>query len=123
MKYLKIYENFDDSHTFVEYWKIPTSDPKLTIALNKIGGCKLKKCDFYESNIRYKNISKFGNRKYVYIMKLITIDKGNIMVNWHWNNGTKIIKTYNNRFMGDIKVSKDDVKKYKIEQDSKKYNL
>lgn len=136
MKYLKTYEAHlnltgnnsslytDNKDIFIEYWKIPTNDPKLTIALNKIDGCDLKRSDFFKSNVKYKNDSKFGNRKYVYIIKLIEImDRGIMTINWHWNNGIEIIKTYNNKFMGNIKVSKEEVKEYKIRQEMKKFNL
>ena len=118
----KVFEDHEiNEFIFVEYWKVPTNKEKLIIALNKIEDCKLEREDFYGDN----NKPKFGNRKFAYVIKLtrtvmedvLYITKSN--VNWFYSKD----KTYENKFMGEIKVSKQEVKDYKIEQDMKKYNL
>ena len=113
----KIFEN-DDTSDFIEYWKVPTSIPQLIIALNKIKDCELTEKDYH----------KVSNKKYAYVCKMIRFRENALYmtehtINWYFNTGTKIIKTYENKFMGDIKVTKKDVEQYKIEQKAEKYNI
>lgn len=120
----KVFEE-NNELVFVEYWKVPTNKEKLIIALNKIEDCKLEREDFYSDN----NKPKFGNRKFAYVIKLtrsVIHDTGySSKVNFYWfySKDIRHIKTYENEFMGEIKVSKQEVKDYKIEKDMEKYNL
>lgn len=113
----KIFEN-DETKDFIEYWKVPTTIPQLIIALNKIKECQLTEKDYV----------KVSNKKYAYVCKMYRY-RTNAMymteynVNWYFNTVTKIIKTYENEFMGEIKVSKKDIEQYKIEQKAGKYNI
>ena len=103
MKYLKYFES---ENSYI-YWKIPAYMPNIIIAINKIPNCEINILDVPLYGIRH-----------IYIVKDLT-SKG--CISWFWTYDMTILKYY--KYMGEITISDNDLKQYKLEQDLKKYNL
>lgn len=134
MKYLNRYDSVVNEFVEVLYWKIPTKEPNLTIALSKIDWCSLETKDFY-SNITKK---KLFTEKYVYVLYIeieVMTDYGIIRreEKWEWletspdNWGrTRMFDDYkidSLKNKGTITVSGKEIEQYNLEQVTNKYNL
>jgi len=115
MKHLKYFET-THKDMYYRYWKIPTTEPYLTISLNKIPNCKINKQDVYR---RINSDDALYNDNYIYIIQDTSSDNNNL--SWYWSDDNSKVKYF--KYMGEITITDDDIKKYNLENDTNKYNL
>lgn len=111
MKYIKAYEDVQEKL----FWKVPTEMPYFEIALDKIGVSQKFK-DYLLTN----NYIKRTKTKNIYVP------------NWHkqWNaynlthkNGKQDFLNDGYVYQGKIKITPEDIEKWKFNQEVNKYNL
>lgn len=111
MKYLK---TFEVSNSTPIYWKIPTKDPDLEIALSKIPKCLLKRDDFYINDGK----KPIFDKEYEYIAR----ERDSFGdFNWYFVGHRNDFKNF--IYKGEIEVTDKDRKKYMLNQTLNKYNL
>lgn len=113
----KIFEKVeDDKDVFLEYWRVPTSSPKLEIALKKLNKIS---CDIKKDDIKLNS-----NKKYIYIVRKTVFEEPFIFYTDWFITDLHVIKSYNNvEYKSYINVSKSDIQEYNMRQTASKYNI
>jgi len=114
MKYLKKFETI--RFPFI-YWKVPTKEPDIFIAISKLKGCTIKKEDLYSSRSEYLQTVKPDYPGYFFIIHNLQQDS------WFWMDSIENQISDNLKYKGEVKITVKDVEKYYLEQDANKYNL
>ena len=117
MKYLKTYEDLD----VIKYWKVKIRNnnkykiskvlkPNLGPALYKIR-MNIKQIEYWKENF-----------KYLYMIQYIYLY---LNPNSNWGHSITEFKGYENNYvyMGEVQVTPEDIKRYKISKEIEKYNL
>ena len=131
MKYIKKYEgNSKEEFAYIKYWKIPTADPDLEIALKKISDCDLDRDNFYDMMGRRPRF----NYDYVYVIfvnKEIFSDMGVFNREyWDWvETAVQFSERFENltivdkKYKGKIKITDKDLEKYNQYKSMDKFNI
>lgn len=123
MKYIKTYEKYDKPEN--EYWKINTNNPWFEISLSKIGMTD----DEIEELLNDVGISNFYlNNEYIFV-ELDWHNSGTIGSKYYWTEDEEDLlhefKIKKPIYRGDPKneITKEDIEKWKLKNDVKKFNL
>jgi hypothetical protein len=131
MKYIKKYEgNSKEEFAYIKYWKIPTKDPDLEIALKKIPDCELDRDTFYDLMGRRPRF----NFDYVYVIFVNKeIFSGAGVFNreyWDWvETATQFTERFENltivdkKYKGKVKITDKDLEKYNQYKSMDKFNI
>jgi hypothetical protein len=95
-----------------KYWKVDTIMPNFEISLDKIGVSEEYRLRLI--NNRYDNI-KMYNYVYMVISYAEWLPKGM----WSWGSDPPEISKY----MGEVEVTKDDIKQWNFKNSQTKYNI
>ena len=131
MKYIKKYESLNKEYADIKYWKIPTKDPDLTIALKKIPKCTLTKKDFFDM-MGHRALFSF-DYLFVFFIEIENINGYYKRKGWDWTESSidrledlrkfEEIIIVNKTYKGLIKVRKKDLDKYNLENLMNKFNI
>ena len=118
MKYIKIFENSKEEGKF---WKINTDEPYFEISLNK-----LKFDDFLKQQIYDMNNGYIKNSGWIFIYVIDT--KTSWMgISTTWSKPSEFRKNIaiknGNKYMGEVEVTDDDIKKWELIKNTEKFNL
>lgn len=116
MKHLVLYnENFNERR---EFWKFKLTDPYYDVKLDKIGIPENDMKIFLRDK---EKMLELENLPYINIYIGITHPSEHIY-EWSWSNN---FHDYNSDhiFKGNVKITDEDIKNWKIKQTTRKYNL
>jgi hypothetical protein len=116
MKYIIKLKNFTENKNFKKfenskntgfYWKVNTKQPNFRISLDKIG-MPIDKINIFSA--------WFHNSEDIYVFKEVS-------GLWSWVSIDADDSKWDNIYMGEIKITKDDIEKWEVKEAAKKYNL
>jgi len=118
MKYIK---KFEGSNEKGKFWKINTDEPYFEISLHKLGfDDSIKETIYSMNNYHIKN----SGLVYIYIIDTNTSWMG-ISVTWSqvsdFRKDTAIEN--GNEYMGEVDITEEDIKKWKLIKTAEKFNL
>jgi len=132
MKYIKKYEGSNkEEFADIKYWKIPTKDPDLEIALKKIPDCDLDRDNFYDMMGRRPRFN-YDNAYVLFIIKEVFTMDGNVFRKEHWDwveTPTQFSERFSNlsiinkKYKGKVKITDRDLEKYNQYKSMDKFNL
>lgn len=109
MKYIKTYEDVSNNN---KNWKVNTEMPYFAISLDKIGMPENKQLSMLDP-IQYNAIKKYN---YVYIGIEYFPPQSKI---WTWDEDGYGLSAY----QGEIDITQEDIEKWGLNNNVKKYNL